>query len=201
MIHINHPRSVYAAYPPFAHSSSFVTIHLQKVIRATGDTLLNGALDGTLREDRSLTVASCAVLEALAHITNIDKTLLEEFVRDDKVPCRASGKKPFAIICGDDAVRGGFVGVVLEDVGVKFGRVKAHRAGGRLRRDGAMADVRGGTQNLVLSRHLLEVSLQTFVLERRLLLCRLKTREFSLKVLDMLLFPLTESTLSGRKKC
>ena len=91
--------------------------------------------------------------------------------------------------------------MVLEDVGVKFGRVEAHRAGGGLRGDGAMADVRGGTQNLVLSRHLLEVSLQTFVLERRLLLCRLKTREFSLKVLDMLLLSLTESTLSGRKKC
>lgn len=64
-----------------------------------------------------------------------------------------------------------------------------------------MADVRGGTQNLVLSRHLLKVSLQTFVLERRLLLCSLKTREFSLEVLDMLLLSLTESALSGRKKC
>jgi hypothetical protein len=52
-------------------------------------------------------------------------------------------------------------------------------------------------ENLILCGHLLEVALQSLVLERGLLLGCLEVGELGFQILDVLLFALTESSLSA----
>lgn len=106
------------------------------------------------------------MLESVADVAHVDKTLLEQFVVDDEIPGGTGGQETLAIVGKGDAVAGGLVGMRGQEVRVKIGGVVLHRTGSLgLGGEGAGAvHSGGGTQYLVLGRNLLHLPLQAFVL-------------------------------------
>lgn len=66
------------------------------------------------------------------------------------------------------------------------------------RRGIGVAYVGRGSEDLILGGHLLQVPLQTFVLQGGMLLGSLKAGELGFEILDMLLLSLSEGSLAAR---
>jgi len=172
---------------------------LQEVIRTAGDAHLDGLEDVVLGEDGSLAVADGARLQVFADAANIDQATLEQLMRDDEIPGRTRGEQTLAILGVSDAVGEGLVVVAGEDTRGEIGGTVAHgtcRHGlWGVRAGVAVTTRRRRLENLILCGHLLEVALQSLVLERGLLLGCLEVGELGFQILDVLLFALTESSL------
>ena len=73
--------------------------------------------NGAFGKNRPLSVALGKVSQAVAHVLDVDATLLEELVRQYQVPGGARGQEPLPVVRLGDSVARSLVVVALQVVG------------------------------------------------------------------------------------
>jgi hypothetical protein len=138
------------------------------------------------------------MIEVVANVANIDKARLEQLVVDNEVPCGGCAEQAFAFVGVGNAVGKRLVVVTFQEGRVEVLGLIRHRAGrDGLGRVGIVGTAARSLEDLVLSGHLLKVSLEALVLDGGLLLSIFEIGELGLEVLDVLLLALAERSLSS----
>lgn len=176
---------------------------LQQLVAPTRHAQLDNLENGPLPKHGALAVALGLRFEALTDVGNINQPALEQVVVDYQVPGRAGREEPLAVVARHDPVARRLVGVALQHLGVKVGRVVGHgaRRHGWAVYPGRPPDRRRHRrcrpQNLHLRGCLLQGTLQLFVFRNRRLPCSLHFLQAVFNVLEVAVLSLAEGSLAG----